>query len=1169
MSNSIVTFSSRVHYPLSNSFYSFRSIHSGDWPFVINSVVKSFDQLSSIQKSENSQKIIKNSKNTQAIQNFNYNQKLQNFVKRSFQTSFFSFENKLSDNKSENKIFEKATFNNPNTQLQINFPMTDQSGPKSYARRDFLVQIQEKYQAIWEQEKLYEVDAPTDVNPDERDPSEKYFVTFPYPYMNGKLHLGHAFSLTKAEFTARYQRMLGKKVLFPFGFHCTGMPISAAAKKLRLELENFGNPPVFPAPVEGEIVTRQWDILKGMNISDEEIPKFVDPLYWLDYFPPLAADSLKRFGSAIDFRRSFITTEKNPYYDAFIRWQFEQLYEKGYIGQGLRQTIFSPSDNQACADHDRSKGEGVKPKEFTIIKLQVKEPFPSVLEKFKGKNVYLGAATLRPETMYGQTNCWLKADGEYGVFEINDNDLYIISSRSALNLSYQNYSKKRGEPVRLATIKGRELFGTAIKAPYSAYDTVYVLPMNAVDMEKTTGVVTSVPSDSPDDYAAYMDIRNKPEYYEKEFGIKQDWVKNELIPIIDVPEFGDKAAEFLCKKYKVGSQNDRVGLAKAHDECYKLGFSTGILKVGNYSGKPVKDAKDLIKKEMIDSGLAIPYYEPEEIVVSRSGDVCVVALTHQWFLRYDMEEWTKEVSSFLDEDFKYYLKSTLTELKDTVEWLREWGCSREFGLGTKLPCDPQYLIESLSDSTIYMAYYTIAKHLQGGNLNGDKPGPANITPDKLTREVFDYIFHDTTYPENCGIPKETLDAMRQEFRYWYPVDLRVSAKDLIKNHLTMFLFNHIAIWGKKYAPRSIYANGYITVDGEKMSKSLGNFLTMDDVVTEFSSDAVRLSLADAGDSEGDANFEKGTANKSILRLYVFVDLVKEMIRAKNGEESSIKIRTGEKHHIDKVFESNVKHITAKTKEKFDNIFFKEGIQLGWYNLQTLLHDYQIEAENLKLNVHIDSIMEFIERQILILTPLCPHTMDYIWRELLNREGSICNQRFPQSEDYDIQLVREHQYLNETIDSFRTKLTKDERYFNINKITPKIGIAYIAETYLDWQITALRCLRTIYDEDKSLSDMKKIAKILNSNFTKKELNNVMSFVAMKRQEFEKDGISVLEESVPFNEYETLVQYSSHIASRLGIEEIKVFKTSESNIPDPMNRVQTAKPGYPGIVFVETL
>jgi leucyl-tRNA synthetase len=53
----------------------------------------------------------------------------------------------------------------------------------------------------------------------------KWFGNFPYPYMNGALHLGHAFTISKIEFAAGYERMLGKRVLFPHGFHCTGMPI--------------------------------------------------------------------------------------------------------------------------------------------------------------------------------------------------------------------------------------------------------------------------------------------------------------------------------------------------------------------------------------------------------------------------------------------------------------------------------------------------------------------------------------------------------------------------------------------------------------------------------------------------------------------------------------------------------------------------------------------------------------------------------------------------------------------------------------------------------------------------------------------------------------------------------------------------------------------------------
>ena len=47
-------------------------------------------------------------------------------------------------------------------------------------------------------------------------------------------------------------------------------------------------------------------------------------------------------------------------------------------------------------------------------------------------------------------------------------------------------------------------------------------------------------------------------------------------------------------------------------------------------------------------------------------------------------------------------------------------------IGTRLPWDEHWLIESLSDSTIYMAYYTVAHLLQGGVLNGQGASPLGI-----------------------------------------------------------------------------------------------------------------------------------------------------------------------------------------------------------------------------------------------------------------------------------------------------------------------------------------------------------------------------------------------------------------------------------------------------------
>ena len=84
-------------------------------------------------------------------------------------------------------------------------------------KKEELARIEEKIQAQWASARIDEQNATPGV--------PKYFITFPYAYMNGKLHLGHMFSFSKADFAARFKRLSGHCALFPYAFHCTGMPI--------------------------------------------------------------------------------------------------------------------------------------------------------------------------------------------------------------------------------------------------------------------------------------------------------------------------------------------------------------------------------------------------------------------------------------------------------------------------------------------------------------------------------------------------------------------------------------------------------------------------------------------------------------------------------------------------------------------------------------------------------------------------------------------------------------------------------------------------------------------------------------------------------------------------------------------------------------------------------
>lgn len=346
-------------------------------------------------------------------------------------------------------------------------------------------------------------------------------------------------------------------------------------------------------------------------------------------------------GTRIDWRRSFITTDANPYYDSFVRWQINKLHKLNKIKFGERYTVYSPKDGQPCMDHDRSEGEALGPQEYTGIKMEVvswpegtgaKE---AIAQKVEGRKVFLVAATLRPETMYGQTNCFVGTTIKYGVFAAKDNEAYVCTYRAARNMAFQGISEKAGEVIQLAEVDGSMLVGTKIKAPFAIHPEAYVLPMDNVLATKGTGVVTSVPSDSPDDFATLTDLKKKPDFYK----IKPEWCALDPVPVLSTPTYGDLTAPALVKKLKIQSQKDVKQLAEAKEIAYKEGFYSGTMLVGEFKGKSVQEAKPLVRKSMIDAGLAFAYAEPEGFILSRSGDECVIALMDQWYLDYGEPSW--------------------------------------------------------------------------------------------------------------------------------------------------------------------------------------------------------------------------------------------------------------------------------------------------------------------------------------------------------------------------------------------------------------------------------------------------------------------------------------------------------------------------------------------------
>lgn len=1074
------------------------------------------------------------------------------------------------------------------------------TAPKSFARRDHLRGIEKRIQQEWADKKVYE----TDCTPGK----PKFFITFPYPYMNGRLHLGHAFSLTKAEFTTRFQRLQGKTALFPFAFHCTGMPIQAAANKLRDEMLKFGCPPVFPSDepsensVDSETVPeekdaaaaiaakskgkktklivkgaagkqmRQWEILQKM-VPEDEIHLFADPLKWLEYFPPYGASDLQAFGSAIDWRRSFITTSVNPYYDAFIRWQFNRLKLGNRIKFGKRANVYSALDGQVCADHDRASGEGVGCQEYTIIKLLVLEPYPagSPLNSptLSGKKIFLAPATLRPETMYGQTNCFVLPEGDYGAYEINTGDVLIISARSAKGMAHQGLMKEWGQCECLVEMKGTDLLGLALKAPNAQYKRVYTLPLLTISMGKGTGVVTSVPSDAPDDYAALKELQDKPLWREK-FGLTAEMVDPfKVVPIIEIEGYGNMSAVVMCERLDIKSSKDTEKLKKAKDEVYLKGFYEGVMLVGQCKGMKVCDAKPIIRQALMDSGDALPYYEPESTVMSRSGDECIVALTDQWYLAYGEADWQDTVLKHINSsNFNGYNDKIMEHFDLVLHWLKEWACSRQFGLGTLLPWDQKWVIESLSDSTIYMAYYTIAHFIHGGidNLSGTTGSPNGIKPDDLTDEVFNYIFLAMPLPSDfdCNIAKDLLDGMRKEFEYWYPMDLRVSAKDLIPNHLTMSLYNHVEIWKDRpeFWPRGIYCNGHIMVDAEKMAKSKGNFLMLLECVEEYSADATRFALADAGDSMEDANFDRSVANQAVTYLYN----EEEWIKSALSEKAAGKLRTGEMMFMDKAFDAEMDFLIDATFVEFEKLCYRDGIHRCWFDMTIVRDMYREWSKGCDVPMHESIVMRYINALIVMMAPITPHWSDNIW-QLLGREGTVCDASWPLFTPYDRLIRKQFIFFRDLLKNARQMFLKAKIPASSNT---KGAAIYIASIYSEKKIVLLKYLQSICDNNGNLpTDVLKAMKefLENDPDLKKDTKVLMQFGAFMRDEAKERGLDALATEMAFDQKAIIQENIAYLKKALDLIELGIFNVEDEGEYPAVDKkkAEMAVPGKPAYNF----
>ena len=933
--------------------------------------------------------------------------------------------------------------------------------------------IEAKWQKRYEETKAFE--------PSVEPGRPKYFVNFPYPYMNGYFHIGRAFSGMRAEVFARYKLMHGYNVLFPFAFHCTGTPIVAAAERI----------------AEGE--KKQMDILRKMGIPESEISKFADPIYWTQYFSQATKADLIMVGAAVDWSRSFITTSLNPYYDSFIKWQFRKLKEGGYVVIGEHPVVWCPRCKSPVGDHGRLEGEGVTPEEIFLIKFRLGETI-------------LPCGTYRPETTFGVTNLWLNPGVTYVRAKVNDEE-WLVSEDTVEKLANQKYNVTVIEKV-----PGKDLIGKKVLNEVTGME-VPILPALFVKPDMGTGVVMSVPAHAPYDYAALRDIESNPE----QFGLSPDIISGiKLIPLITIEGYGKYPAKEIIEQMNIKDQNDPK-LEEATKEIYKKEFHTGVLNetTGKYAGQKIIDVKIELESDFVHGGKAVIFYELPEPVICRDLTRCVVKIvSDQWFLNYSSPIWKAQAHKALD-GMTLYPDKVRKQFDYVLDWLKDWACTREYGLGTELPWDKRWMIESLSDSTIYMAYYTISKYLQGPEYG--------IKPEQLKDELFDLIFMDKGNVEDVsrktGIKPGLILKMKGEFEYWYPFDMRCSGKDLVQNHLSFCIFNHTALFPEKYWPKGMSVNGFLQLDGQKMSSSKGNIYTLRQVCETYGADATRLTLMYGGEGLEDPNWDSEfarTAGPKISQWYDFA-------LANYG-----KGRDDEKY-IDKWLESVAAKTIKQTKEAMDTMDFRTAIQRGYFDMQRYLRWYirRSPVPNKKI------ISWFIDVQTRILAPFTPHACEEIW-EQIGGKGFIARAEYP---TWDEKMIADETI--ERSEDFIRKVIEDAQ-----EIISVANLAEAKNAYIytsdDWKYKALQLA-----SGKNMGDaMKAVMADAEMRKQGKEVSRyIQKIISERLVPSGVDEPAILNEARDF------------IATEIGMN---VAINSEF---DPQNKKKHAIPGRPAI-FIQS-
>jgi len=929
--------------------------------------------------------------------------------------------------------------------------------------------VEAKWQDAWFDAKLHEASC---------EQKQKFFIHFAYPGVSGFLHVGHMRGFSYCDIIARYKKMCGYSVLFPAGFHASGIPSAGFAKKVELGDE------------------KTLELLRQNGCSEEVINSLKTPQGVVDYFSDVYVEEYwKKFGFLIDYSRLMTTISDG--YKQFIKWQFHKLHEQDLLTQKPHFAPFCPSCGPVAVDKsetDISSGGGAEVLEFTVLKFRLDD------------GTILPAATLRPETIFGVTNMWVNPDVVYEKVSVGG-ELWLCSSQCLEKLSFQlDEVESLGEKV-----KGSDLVGKTASVPMIDRR-VPILEGPFADPDIATGIVMSVPAHAPYDWIALRD----------------SGAEIEPIVIIDVKDFNDVPAKEVCLQLGVKSQADADLLDEATDLVYKKEFHTGFLndRCEQYAGIRVSEIKDTVKEKLIAENLGGVFREFSEPVVCRCGErVRVKKIPDQWFIEYSNAEWTKKAISHV-ESMSIFPEEYKSQLPGVLEWFGDRAAIRRGSwLGTEFPFKSGWTVEPISDSTLYSAYYIVSKFVNDGS----------ISVDEMDVCFFDYVFLGRGEPRS-----EVWKTIRDQFLYWYPIDINLGGKEHKTVHFPVYIMNHVAIMNKEHWPSGIFVHWWVTQKGkEKISKSKGGAEPIVQAQEIYGVDAMRLYYAHVGSPFVDIEWTPEVVLKYKQRVVNVWSQFHRLLELSGKSDPALD------RWLLSVLQSRIAAVSSAfncfdLRVAANEIFFEMQKNLSWY---------------LKRGGCSKEVLEcFMNTWTALMSPFTPHIAEELW-QLLGNAGFVSVASFPVVDDSLVSRSDEvGEYLLGSVVDDISEILK------VTKISPSRIIVYTSPL---WKTELLQEALAMVQTSGNVNVGELMKKAMAVESLRSLGKQVSKFVGRLAGEVKKMNSSDRARyAVSLDEKKYLVDSLSYLEEVFSCS-VEVFSADDKSCFDPKNKCSFASPLKPAL------